>query len=99
MAQHLDTNLQYEIKVKYPKKYKVLLLNDDYTSMEFVIDVLISIFHKSHVQAQTIMLEIHEQTKGICGIYTHEIAETKIMQVHKKARDSGFPLRATMEEE
>ncbi len=99
MATNTDLQTKERVKVKYPKRYKVLLLNDDYTSMEFVIDVLITIFHKSYEQAHEIMLEIHEKTKGICGIYTHEIAETKVMQVHLKARDNGFPLRATMEEE
>jgi ATP-dependent Clp protease adaptor protein ClpS len=67
--------------------------------MEFVVDVLINIFHKSYEEAENIMLEVHKKDKGVCGVYTHEIAETKIMQVHKKARENGFPLRAEMEEE
>jgi ATP-dependent Clp protease adaptor protein ClpS len=99
MATNTDLELEEETKIKYPKKYKVLLLNDDYTSMEFVIDILISIFHKSFKEAEAIMLEVHKKDKGVCGVYTNEIAETKVMQVHKKARDSGFPLRAEMEEE
>ncbi|ABB43739.1 ATP-dependent Clp protease adaptor protein ClpS [Sulfurimonas denitrificans DSM 1251] len=99
MATNIDLETKEKVKIKYPKKYKVLLLNDDYTSMEFVIDILITIFHKNYEQAHQIMLEIHKKTKGICGIYTYEIAETKVMQVHKKARDNGFALRATMEEE
>jgi len=99
MATNTELETINEISLKYPKKYKVLLLNDDYTSMEFVVDVLMSIFHKSFTEAEAIMLEIHKKGKGICGIYTHEIAETKVMQVHKKARDNGFPLRAQMEEE
>jgi ATP-dependent Clp protease adaptor protein ClpS len=99
MATNIELLLDEEIKLKYPKKYKVLLLNDDYTSMEFVIDVLMNIFHKSYEQAQHVMLEVHQREKGICGVYSHEIAETKIMQVHKNARESGFPLRAEMEEE
>ena len=99
MATNIDLELVDETKIKYPKKYKVLILNDDYTSMEFVIDILISVFHKSYEQATNIMLEVHKKDKGVCGVYTNEIAETKIMQVHKKARDSGFPLRAEMEEE
>ena len=99
MATNTDLELFEETKIKHPKKYKVLLLNDDYTSMEFVIDILITIFHKSYAQAEAVMLEVHQKDKGICGVYTHEIAETKVMQVHKKARDSGFPLRAEMEEE
>jgi len=99
MATNTDLALVEETKIKHPKKYKVLILNDDYTSMEFVIDILMTIFHKSYDEAQNIMLEVHEKEKGVCGIYTHEIAETKVMQVHKNARDSGFPLRAEMEEE
>ncbi|MDT8339140.1 MAG: ATP-dependent Clp protease adaptor ClpS [Sulfurimonas sp.] len=88
-----------EISLKYPKKYKVFILNDDYTSMDFVIDVLMSVFHKSFEEAEAIMLEVHKKDKGMCGVYTHEIAQTKVMQVHKRARESGFPLRAEMEEE
>lgn len=99
MATNTDLEIISEISLKYPKKYKVLILNDDYTSMEFVIDVLINIFYKSYEEAENIMLEIHKKDKGVCGVYTHEIAETKIMQVHKKARENGFPLRAEMEEE
>lgn len=95
------TNLEHEtvVETKYPKKYKVYLLNDDYTSMEFVVDVLISIFHKSLSDAQQTMLDVHKKNKGLCGIYTHEIAETKVMQVHREAKESGFPLKAVMEEE
>ena len=99
MAMNTNLELFDEVKIKYPVKYKVFMLNDDYTSMEFVIDILISIFHKNYSQAENIMLEIHKKERGLCGVYTHEIAETKIMQVHKKAKDNGFPLRATMEEE
>ena len=99
MAINTDLELFDEVKTEYPKKYKVLMLNDDYTSMEFVIDILITIFHKSYTQAESIMLDIHKKGRGLCGVYTHEIAETKIMQVHKKAKDNGFPLKATMEEE
>jgi len=99
MAINTDLELLDEVKIKHPKKYKVFMLNDDYTSMEFVIDILITIFHKSYSQAENIMLDIHKKERGLCGVYTHEIAETKVMQVHRKAKDNGFPLRATMEEE
>jgi ATP-dependent Clp protease adaptor protein ClpS len=99
MATNTDLEIINEISLKYPKKYKVLILNDDYTSMEFVIDVLMTIFHKSYQEAEAVMLEVHKKEKGVCGVYTYEIAETKVMQVHKRARDSGFPLRAEMEEE
>ena len=82
-----------------PKKYKVYLLNDDYTTMDFVVDVLCDIFHKSYEEAVNIMLTIHKQGKGLCGIYTYEIAETKVEQVHRLARANQFPLKAVMEEE
>ena len=99
MAAHTEHEVLEEVKIKYPSRYKVLILNDDYSSMEFVIDVLMSIFHKTYEEAEAIMLEVHKRDKGICGIYTYEIAETKVMEVHKKARESGFPLKAIMEEE
>lgn len=99
MISSTDLELKSVVKIRFPKKYKVYLLNDDYTSMDFVVDILMNIFHKSSSNAQQIMLEIHQKERGLCGIYTHEIAETKIMQVHKKARESGFPLKAIMEEE
>jgi len=99
MATNTELEVINEISLKHPKKYKVLILNDDYTSMEFVIDVLMTIFHKNYQEAEQVMLEVHKKEKGVCGVFTHEIAETKVMQVHKQARDSGFPLRAEMEEE
>ena len=99
MATNIEFELADEVMVKHPKRYKVFILNDDYTSMEFVVDILMTIFHKSYEQAENIMLEVHKKDRGLCGVYTHEIAETKVMQVIKKAQDSGFPLKATMEEE
>jgi len=99
MSIHTDYELSEEVRTKYPTKYKVFILNDDYTSMDFVIDVLMSFFHKSYAEAESIMLEVHKHERGLCGIYTKEIAETKVMQVIKKAQDNGFPLKATMEEE
>ncbi|MDD2449228.1 MAG: ATP-dependent Clp protease adaptor ClpS [Sulfurimonas sp.] len=99
MATRTDLEQETIVEVRYPKKYKVYLLNDDYTSMDFVVDILMSIFHKSLSDAQETMLEIHKKERGLCGIFTHEIAETKLMQVHRKAKESGFPLKAVMEEE
>jgi ATP-dependent Clp protease adaptor protein ClpS len=99
MGTNTEFELSDEVMVKHPKKYKVYLLNDDYTSMEFVIDILMGIFHKSYADAENIMMNVHKKGKGLCGIYTHEIAETKVMQVRVKAKDNGFPLKATMEEE
>lgn len=94
-----DYELESDISVMLPKRFKVLLLNDDYTSMDFVIDILMNVFHKNYQQAEVVMLEIHKAGRGLCGVYTYEIAETKMMQVHKLAREQGFPLKATMEEE
>lgn len=99
MPSNTELELIDEISLKYPKRYKVFILNDDYTSMDFVIDILMTIFHKSYEESEAIMLEVHKKERGLCGVYTHEIAETKVMQVQKKARDSGFPLKSTMEEE
>lgn len=88
-----------EKDVGEPAMYKVLLHNDDYTTMEFVVDVLMSIFHKSNDEATQIMLNVHHQGVGLCGIYVYEIAETKVETVHTLARENGFPLRCSMEEE
>ncbi len=99
MAADIEFDLLEETKIAYPKKYKVFLLNDDYTSMDFVVDILIGIFHKSYEEAEKVMLDIHKKERGLCGVYTYEIAETKVMQVLKRAKESGFPLKAIMEEE
>ena len=99
MATQNDFELEEDLKLDIPKKYKVFLLNDDYTTMDFVVDILIKIFHKNYEEAEKIMLDIHKKDKGLCGVYSYEIAETKVAQVHKRARDNGFPLRAYMEEE
>ena len=82
-----------------PRLYKVLLHNDDYTTMEFVIEVLEGVFGKSPAEAFRIMMHVHENGIGVCGAYPHEIAETKVALVHERARERGFPLRASMEEE
>ena len=86
-------------EVTSPPLYKVFLMNDDYTTMEFVIHILEKIFHKPPVEATQIMLHVHKNGKGLAGVYTREIAETKISGVHKLARQSGFPLKCTMEKE
>lgn len=84
--------------LKEPEQYKVILLNDDYTSMDFVVEVLMSIFHKNYQEAEQIMMDVHRKERGVCGVYTYEVAETKIMQVSRLAREHGYPLKATMEE-
>jgi ATP-dependent Clp protease adaptor protein ClpS len=99
MAVEHDLEQDTLLELDTPKKYKVYLLNDDYTTMDFVVDILMKIFHKNYQQAEKIMLDIHKQGQGLCGVYTYEIAETKVMQVHQLARNNGYPLKATMEEE
>src|SRR5215208_7962147 len=86
-------------ETKKPELFKVFLLNDDYTTMDFVVEVLESIFNKQPAEAFRIMMMVHTQGKGLCGVYPHEIAETKVEAVVTKARESGFPLKAAMEPE
>ncbi len=87
-----------EVELNKPRLYKVLLLNDDYSSMDFVIRVLMGVFHHSLDKATQIMLSVHEKGSGLCGIYDYEIAETKVAQVRKMAKNEKFPLRAVIEE-
>ena len=95
-----DSLLEVEkAKVKPPGLYKVLLLNDDYTPMEFVIHVLERYFAKPHEEAIEIMLHVHRRGVGVCGVYTFEVAETKVAQVIELARRNQHPLQCTMEKE
>lgn len=87
-----------EDDVREPRRYRVLLHNDHYTSMEFVVSVLIEIFRKTVEEATTIMLAVHERGVGQCGVYTHEIAEAKASLVHIRAHSAGYPLKCTLEE-
>jgi ATP-dependent Clp protease adaptor protein ClpS len=100
---HIDTNEETGIDVfeslETPKMYKVILHNDDYTTMEFVIEILERIFNKNTQEATTIMLDVHKRGAGICGIYTYDIAVTKVAQVHELAVQNQFPLRCSYEEE
>ena len=84
-------------QTKRPELFKVLLLNDDYTTRDFVIEVLETIFNKQPAEAYRIMMLVHTQGRGLCGVYPHEIAETKVEAVVNTARDHGFPLKAAME--
>ncbi|MCX7709425.1 MAG: ATP-dependent Clp protease adapter ClpS [Clostridia bacterium] len=87
-----------DTKLQKPRMYRVILLNDDYTTMEFVVEVLVTVFHKQVPEATKIMLDVHEKGKGIVGIYTYDIAATKIAQAEEMARENEFPLKAIMEE-
>lgn len=94
-----ETLVQEEQETKKPPLYKVLMHNDDYTTMEFVVLVLMEIFHKSESAATEIMLAVHQKGMGVAGVFTREIAEAKINQVHNLARANDYPLLCTMEEE
>ena len=90
---------EIEEDLEEPPMYRVLLLNDDYTTMDFVVDVLMSVFMKSAGEATRIMLNVHRVGVGVCGLFSFEVAETKVDTVHALAREKGFPLKCTMEKE
>jgi ATP-dependent Clp protease adaptor protein ClpS len=103
MSSETDKNEQSDVatikkvKLQPPRKYKVIMLNDDYTSMEFVIVILRKFFNKTPAESQTIMLEVHTKGFGICGIFTYEVAESKVAKVIKYARENGHPLKCTID--
>lgn len=86
-------------RIKRPSMYKVIMLNDNYTTMEFVVDILKKIFNRSATQATEIMLSVHNNGKGVAGTYCYDIAVTKIIQVKDEAKKSGFPLKCIIEKE
>jgi len=94
-----EEELDVELELQEPVMFRVLLHNDDYTSMDFVVEVLTGIFHKSEAEAVQIMLQIHEKERAICGVYSFEIAQTKAQQVKQSAKQNEFPLLATIEED
>jgi ATP-dependent Clp protease adaptor protein ClpS len=87
-----------EIKTQEPKLYNVILLNDDYTTMEFVMQILETLFLKSPAEAYRVMMNVHRNGRGLAGVYPWEVAETKADKVASLASEAGFPLRATVEE-
>lgn len=92
-----DISIKERPKNKVPKQYRVVLLNDDYTPMDFVVFILINFFNKSEDEAIQIMFQVHHEGSGICGVYSYEIAETKVMQVMETARLNQHPLQCIME--
>jgi len=88
-----------EEKTTEPPMYKVLLHNDDYTTKEFVVEVLIAVFNKSIDEATRLMWQVHRNGIGICGVYPYEMAETRVSRATMAARENGFPLKTTMERE
>ena len=84
-------------KLKKPRMYKVVIMNDDYTPMDFVVHILQAFFNLTHDKAQNVMLSVHTKGKGVCGVYTRDVAETKVDQVNEYSRQNQHPLLTTME--
>ena len=93
------TFAESKFRVQEPELYKVVMLNDNYTTMEFVVEILIDIFGKTEAEARKIMLAVHKQGRGVAGIYVYDIAVSKVEQVKKKATAKGFPLKCVVEKE
>ena len=93
-----DVKIETEKKLDEPKLYKVIIHNDHYTTMDFVVEVLVKIFHLPAAEATQIMMHVHKKGRGICGVYTYDIAVTKIKQVHQMAVERNFPLKSSYEE-
>ncbi len=94
-----QTKTREKSQTATPKQWKVLLLNDDYTPMDFVVEVLMQVFRKSEEEAVRVMLQVHHAGAGLAGVYTFEVAETKVMQVEDMARSEGHPLQCSLEPE
>jgi len=94
-----DLATEKKRKVEKTRRFKVLFHNDDYTTMEFVVLVLMKFFHKSETEATHIMLSVHHKGYGVAGLYTKDVAETKVAEVHDFAKEYGMPLRLTVEPE
>ena len=93
-----EGNVKNDQEIREPNMYRVILHNDDYSTMDFVIEVLISIFHKPAADATRIMVDVHKKGKGICGVYTYDIAATRVARVHQLAKKREFPLKCSLEE-
>ena len=87
-----------QVKIRKPKMYAVILHNDDYTTMEFVVEVLVRVFHKTNKDAAGIMMSVHENGQGVAGVYTYDIAMTKKLHTETFANEKGYPLKVTLDE-
>ncbi len=94
-----QTDSDVEVEFDVPPQYKVILFNDDVTTMDFVVEILMDIFKKSFEEASAVMLEVHNTGKGIAGIYPYDIAATRVRIAQKRAREEGFPLQLALEED
>jgi ATP-dependent Clp protease adaptor protein ClpS len=93
-----ETSTGTDQEIREPKLYRVLLHNDDYTTMDFVIEILVTVFHKPAAEAAKIMLDVHKKGKGACGVFTYDIAASKVVLVYRRARKREFPLKCSLEE-
>jgi ATP-dependent Clp protease adaptor protein ClpS len=93
-----DLQTKEETEPREPRMFRVILHNDHYTTMEFVVEVLVTVFHKPAREANRIMLDVHRRGSGVCGTYSLDIARTKVFQVHAMAREKEFPLRCSFED-
>lgn len=98
MEPNIGVKQKDKIKIKKPRNYKVVMYNDDYTTMEFVINILVSVFNKKLMEAEKIMLDVHEKGSGVAGIYSYDIAITKVSTAMAMAKEKGFPFKLTVEE-
>ena len=98
MAIQGETREGTRIKIREPKQYKVIMHNDDFTTMEFVVDILMSIFHKDEAEAERLMMMVHEAGKASVGAYPYDIAVSKVQSAAARAKAEGFPFRMTIEE-
>ncbi|WP_319759634.1 ATP-dependent Clp protease adapter ClpS [Maridesulfovibrio sp.] len=96
--ENFESDVLLEDDLKEPRKFRVLLHNDDYTSMEFVVAVLMQVFRKTEEESTKIMLQVHNDGVGVCGVYTAEVAETRVEMVKQLAQQAGYPLKCTIEE-
>ncbi|MDR1363011.1 MAG: ATP-dependent Clp protease adaptor ClpS [Spirochaetaceae bacterium] len=97
MGALVDFDVKRTEKIKEPEDMNVVLLNDNYTSMDFVVDILVLIFHKSEAEAERVMMNVHREGRGVAGAYSLDIARTKVSQVHSLAEQNDFPLRCVIE--
>lgn len=98
MAIQGETRQNTRIKIREPKQYKVIMHNDDFTTMDFVVEILIDVFHKDNAEAERLMLLVHKSGKATVGIYPYDIAVTKVQVSKERAKQAGFPFRLTIEE-
>lgn len=94
-----STGIKDSVRISVPKRYTVIIHNDDFTTMEFVVEILVQIFHKSASEACDIMMRVHNSGRGKVGSYTYDIARTKVKKTERLARSNGYPLRLTLEPE